>query len=82
MHVGLGNALLILSVLATMLVVAAPVVHSSRGRHYRSAKARSRDALMPAEGDDMTRSPRLTRTPEFITNHIDHQVPKLEGALR
>jgi hypothetical protein len=82
MHVGLGNALLILPVLATLLVIAAPVVHRRRGRHYRSAKTRSRNTLVPAGGDDMTRSPRLTRTPEFITNHIDHQVPELEGALR
>jgi MFS family permease len=81
MHVGLGNALLILPVLATLLAIAAPVVHRSRGRHHRPAKTRSHNTLMSAGGDDMTRTPRLARTPEFITNHIDHQVPELEGAL-
>ncbi|GLY99850.1 MFS transporter [Actinoplanes sp. NBRC 103695] len=34
MHIGLGNALLILPVLATLLVIAAPVVQRSRGRHH------------------------------------------------
>jgi predicted MFS family arabinose efflux permease len=82
MHVGLGNALLILPVLATLLVIAAPVVHRGRGRHHRPAKARSRNTLVPAGGDDMTRTPGLTRTPGFVANHIDHQVPELEGALR
>ena len=47
MHVGLGNALLILPALAMLLVIAAPVVHRSRGRH-RPAKARSRESLVPA----------------------------------
>jgi hypothetical protein len=82
MHVGLGNALLILLVLATLLVIAAPVVHRSRGRHHRTRNPRSHHTLVLAEGDVMTRPIRQIHTPEFTTNHIDHQVPELEGALR
>ena len=48
MHLGLGNALLILPALATLLVIAAPVVHRSRGRHCRPAKARSHHTLVSA----------------------------------
>jgi MFS family permease len=48
MHVGLGKALLILPALATLLVIAAPVVHRSRGRPHQPAKARSNNSLVPA----------------------------------
>jgi predicted MFS family arabinose efflux permease len=48
MHVGLGTALLILPALATLLVIAAPVVHRSRGRHHRPAKGRSNNTLVLA----------------------------------
>jgi predicted MFS family arabinose efflux permease len=48
MHVGLGNALFILPALATLLVIAAPVVHRSRGRHHRPAKTRRNNSLVPA----------------------------------
>lgn len=82
MHVGLGNALLILPALATLLISAAPVVHSSRGRHHRTRNPRSQNTLVPAGGDDKTHPTRQILTPEFTTHHIDHQVPELEGALR
>jgi predicted MFS family arabinose efflux permease len=83
MHVGLGNALLILPVLSTLLVIAAPVVHRSRGRHHRPAKARSHSTLVPAAGgDDVTRPARQIRTLEITTKPIDHPVTELEGALR
>jgi MFS family permease len=48
MHIGLSDALLILPVLAMLLVVAAPVVHSSRGRHHQPARTRSRKSLVAA----------------------------------
>ncbi|MEV8509712.1 MFS transporter [Actinoplanes sp. NPDC051475] len=82
MHVGLGNALLILPALATLLIIAAPVVHRSRGRHHRTRNPRSQNTLVPAGGDDKTHPTRQILTPKFTTNHIDHQVPELEGALR
>ncbi|GAA3348701.1 hypothetical protein GCM10020358_68130 [Amorphoplanes nipponensis] len=82
MHIGLGNALLILPVLATLLVIAAPVVHRSTGRHHRQAKARSNTTLALASSDDTTRPTGQVLTPEFITNRIDHPVTELEGALR
>ncbi|GAA0587789.1 MFS transporter [Paractinoplanes ferrugineus] len=81
-HIGLGNALFILPVLATLLVVVAPVVHRSRGRHHRTGTLRGHKAPVPAVGDDMTPPDRLTRTSESTTDHIDHQVLELEGALR
>ena len=82
MRIGLGNALLILPALATLLVIAAPVVHHSRGRHHRPANARGHSTPMPAAGDVRTRLTRQIRTPEFTTNHRDHPVTELEGALR
>ncbi|MEU4239671.1 MFS transporter [Actinoplanes sp. NPDC026619] len=48
MHIGLGNALLILPALATLLIFAAPVVHRSRGRHHRPTRSRVRRSLQPA----------------------------------
>ncbi|GIM95707.1 MFS transporter [Paractinoplanes toevensis] len=81
-HISLGNALLILPALATLLVVAAPVVHHSRGRHHRPTNARRHKTPLPAATDDMTRPTRQIRTPEFTTNHLDHPVTDLEGALR
>ena len=82
MHIGLGNALLILPVLATLLVIAAPVVHRSTGRHHRPAKARNHTTLVPAGGDDSTPPTRRIRTLEITTKPIDHPVADLEGALR
>ncbi|MFI7598293.1 MFS transporter [Actinoplanes sp. NPDC049681] len=82
MHVGLGNALLILPALATLLIIAAPVVHRSRGRHHRTRSPRSQNPLVPAGGDAKAHPTRQILTPKFTTNHIDHQVPELEGALR
>ncbi|WP_052720152.1 MFS transporter [Actinoplanes rectilineatus] len=82
MHIGLGNALLILPALATLLVIAAPVVHSSRGRHHRKrTNPRSHHTPVPVDGDDMTTPDHPTRTPEVTTNHSDRKVLELEGAL-
>jgi hypothetical protein len=83
MHVGLGNALLILPALATLLVIAAPVVQSSRGRHHRRrTNPRSHHTPVPVDGGDMTTPDYPTRTPEVTTDRGDHQVLELEGALR
>ncbi|GAA0546436.1 MFS transporter [Paractinoplanes ferrugineus] len=83
MHIGLGNALLILPALATLLVIAAPVVQSSRGRHHRRrTNPRSHHTPVPVDGDDMTTPDHPIRTPEVTTDHSDHQVLELEGALR
>ncbi|MFG1995297.1 MFS transporter [Actinoplanes sp. NPDC048988] len=82
MHIGLGNALLILPVLATLLVIGAPVVHRSRGRHHRPARTRSTTTLALTSSDDTTRPTGQVLAPEFTTNHIDHPVTELEGALR
>ena len=82
MHVGLGNALLILPALATLLVIAAPAVHRGRGRHHRPAKTHSHTTLVPAASDDTTRPGHQILTRDCTTNHIDHPVAELEGALR
>ncbi|MBM2623368.1 MFS transporter [Actinoplanes sp. LDG1-06] len=42
MHIGLGSALFILPALAVLLVIGAPVVHRSRGRHHLPARTRTR----------------------------------------
>lgn len=82
MHVGLGNALLILPALATLLVIAAPVVHQSRGRHHRPANAPSRSPLALAGRDDTPPPARQIPKPEVITIHADQPVAELEGAFR
>ena len=83
MHIGLGNALLILPALATLLVIAAPVVHSSRGRHHlKRTTPRSHHTPVPVDGDDIAPPDRATRTSEVTTDHSDRKVLELEGALR
>lgn len=82
LHIGLGNALLILPVLATLLVIGAPVVHRSRGRHHRTAQARSNTTLALASSDDTTRPHHQISTPVVPADRTDRPVLELEGALR